>query len=530
MISGMRKHGLLRPVALFFAAAWIAVAILTYTGACPLGDDLGYCFADSRLHGADGPRVTDLSRIIATQARHYVSWNGRVIVHALVQLMLMPRMDLAYATLNGLAFALLWLGMCRLVAGNPAFSWRTAACVMALLWWLMPAPGVIWLSLRAFAVNYLWPGALCVWLLYYIRRILDRTPLRLAPLLFLALLCGALQESFSLPLIGTVLLLWLVRRDFRLLAVAAALSAGALVLILAPGNYAHARMGGGFSPEAIAVKASAMLDNLLLTPVLLPLLLYLPAAFIRKWRRLLRPGVLELGLGAFILFALLLGCMSFTSLRQLEAPSLVACALIGIAGLRICSRLSRPLANLLSVSALTLTAILLAGGFILRSDSARRYASVVAGVKEGRPVVMVDCSRAAYNLPAGAWPFSRLVAEPFDDGLLHIVFDPNTRRGLCRLHAPEGIRDVVIAPATLGDLRRFRDLSLEAVSQGVGRRVDIDSRYSLVALPGFGSVPKIAGIGKNRNPHRVAISVDGTIVLVMPHNTQLKLANSGICL
>lgn len=507
---------------LVFVSVAIVAGVLSSQGVV-VGDDMGYCFDDSVLHGGDGERVVTLGQIAATQASHFIRWNGRVIVHAIVQLMLMPGMDMVYASLNGLVFALLWLGFCRIVASTYDFSWRIGVCSLGILLWLMPAPGVIWLSLRSFAVNYLWTAALVVWILRDIGSVMSGRPVRMGLCLCLSVLAGAMQESFSMPLLCAVGVMWLVTRDRRLLYIALALFAGLCLLLVAPGNYARAEMGGGFGLNALAGKATAMAEALAFTPVACLAAIYCGYIFIPRLRRAMRPDAFGALLLVLIAASLALGCLTFTALRQLVAPSLAACLLIGQGASRLMAR-QRPRRRTFAAAAtLVLTAFLICGGYIARERTAARMDCVVSQAAGGNKVIFADCTDAPYNGFLGGMPFSRLDDDPFEDGLLHIVFDTNTRQGLRRLYFPDGNNcsdNIIVVPAALARLKDEAPAAVRRSGPGPVPTVRLDGRYEMLALRLTGAtVPPLAPHG-GRAIHRSAFRLDSLTVVIFPAGTR----------
>ena len=106
------------------AALYLAVFLLMllFTALTPLvADDYSYCFS-----WVDSGRITSPLQIPASMAVHRQLTNGRVIPHALVQLVLLAP-KLLFDLLNaGAAVLLLWLLGATPGTGHrdSAFSWR----------------------------------------------------------------------------------------------------------------------------------------------------------------------------------------------------------------------------------------------------------------------------------------------------------------------------------------------------------------------------------------------------------------------
>ncbi len=494
----------------------VAVALLTLQGVT-VGDDLGYLFADAQLHAGGGGRVSTLKDVLDTQISHFLTFNGRIIVHSLTQIMLMDGMRWIYALLNGSFFALMWIGVCRLCAASERISPRVAVCCLFLLWWLMPAPGVIWLSLVAFALNYLWPAVCAVWLLEGINRIFEGRCRRPVLWLLLAFVCGTLQESFALPLLGGIGLSWLIKRNRRLLYIGIALLCGAAALLGAPGNYAHASAGGGFSPEVLLHKTLFMLRDLFRTPLPWLALLDISLAFKARTRRLLRPDRMELLLLLSIGCALLLGVLSYTALHQLVAPSLFAVILIGRIGVRVGECFSPRGRQMLAGVALTLTLFLMGAGYLLRMETAERLRRVETAVARGETILWIDCSGAPYNNPLCSILLRRMDDDPFADDLLHIVFDANTRKGLWRRHSPspEQKKSPEILPVTRDSIRKAgRQLPIRR-ELGLFPVHPLDARYSLLITQAADTLPDLR-FPDDTHLQFASVKMGDTLYLVVP--------------
>ena len=200
-----------------------------------VADDYRYCFSY-----LDDSRMVSLSQIIPSMAAHRLRMNGRVLAHALVQLMLMlPKT--VFDLLNALLFvALVWL-ICRLADARP--NALLVSSVFGCLWLLQPDFGQVFLWLTG-AVNYLWCGVVCLlWLLPWsraYRRGAALSPGRQAVFVLFSLIAGAYSENATVAMVAMglafLLLMLLEKRRpplWMLLSLAAAL-AGFLYMMLAP--------------------------------------------------------------------------------------------------------------------------------------------------------------------------------------------------------------------------------------------------------------------------------------------------------
>lgn len=421
-------------------------ALVTVTFAVPAfmsmhtGDDLGYMFADTVHHGGDGTRVTTLGQCIDTQAHHYVTTNGRFAVHVTVMALLNLMPLWLFRTLNAVMFGLLWLLTVRLStpAGQKPGNTRCAVAWL-LLWLCLPQPGLVLLTLVAYAVNYLWVTVAAAAFMLALKRGL--TPWILCPAAFAV---GTLHEGFSLPLCAAVLVSVVLTR--RNIAVFVCLVAGTAVCVFAPGNMAHAAQGGGLGAAALYNKLTALGFDLLVSPAA-----WLGSAAI-GW------GIWRLGRKFFadnyflltvIGSALLLACVTFTSPRQLTFPFWCIALLV----LRTAPALS---GRALTVAA-ACTALLTAGTVTaLKYPVYQRYSDFINSAGSTDAIVYPHGVRSV-TAPRIPTVMQRALAP---DPLLNIglvsIGDKYTRNGLERLRpGHEPVKALLpAAPAVLVNTSR----------------------------------------------------------------------------
>lgn len=498
-------------------------AIFTSQGVVT-GDDMGYMFADSRLHAGDGVRVTGLQMIASTQASHFMGFNGRIIVHSITQLMLMPGMRVTYILVNALAVCLLWLLCLKLAYGKSRISPPAGAGMISLLWWLMPAPGVIWFSLAAFAVNYLWGALPALWLMTGINRILCDRKYRIWPWAVLAVFTGMVQESFSLPLLVGIAIMWLTTKRRELMWIALALLAGSALLLLAPGNYAHAAIGGGFAPSVLMHKMSSMCADMIRTPLPLLCIIYM-LALLRRSRPFVSPDNTEKLMLISIACSLLLCCLTYTSLRQLSFPSLLACVLIARIGMRLASGFTRRVRITAAIIMSALTIILWICSFSIRDNTLSRMRTVERLATAGRTLIMIDCAGAPYNGIAAHWPLNRMDDDPFANDLLHIVFDSNTRKGLRRIYNRAGALAPLpeIIPVSLDSMRRAAAHLCVRDTLGRFKPRRLDNKYSLIVMPPIHKLPELKYPDSTHMPF-ASMRIGDTLCLIVPADAEVVLS------
>lgn len=410
------------------------------------GDDLGYMFTDSRLHAGDGYPVGNLVDIIDTQRSHFLTTNGRFIVHSVVQFFVAIAGTDIFRIINSIMFATLWWA-CMLLCFPPRRRTPGKGIVTALLMWLMlPRPGVTMLSLVAFAVNYLWCGVANLLYLVMLRKWHGGhtgTTLAVRCLLFAAAMAaGSLQESYSLPVAGILLVLLCMRRLMLRGgegALVAGYGCGAIVLLCAPGNYSHLAVGGGLTSAGLANKIGSLGAELATSPLLMLALVIVIWAIADRHEcgKFCHRHIIFLGA---ILIALLLAALSYTAVRQLFAPSLFCTCVF--ASLLDYNGLARGLVRRAAdtkafITACTLLlAYTLVGAWHVRTDGANRMKSLLGNISAGKSIVYPTRLSRPDDASAVLFPpmlFDRFKADPFADRDLKLIFDRYTRVGLSRI-------------------------------------------------------------------------------------------------
>jgi hypothetical protein len=185
-----------RALAALYLAVFLVILILTALTPL-LADDYSYCFS-----WADNSRVTSPLQIPASMAAHRQVTNGRVVSHALVQLVLMAP-KLVFNLLNAGAAVLLLRLMDRFFRERKARQRLLLTLIGALLLFNeMPSFGQVALWLDG-AINYSWGIVLFLLFLWpYAALWLGKAQKRGLPrdlgFLLLALLVGAYSENGSL--------------------------------------------------------------------------------------------------------------------------------------------------------------------------------------------------------------------------------------------------------------------------------------------------------------------------------------------
>lgn len=232
--------------------AGIAAFSIYLEGLTPLfGDDFSYS-----VSFVTKARLASLGDVLASQRLHYLTTNGRAVVHTLAQILMWlgrPAMDVVYGLLLGtlcLLICVYWRGSFRKVE-----PWQPAA-VFLFLWFFTPHFGGSYLW-KMGAANYLLSPQLILLFFFPYRVWISRKgagrgrPWQAVAMGVFGLLAGWTNENTSLALAAMVLLTLLLRLLRRLSSPLwmwtglAGAAAGAVLLFFSPAQAARLAGSGG---------------------------------------------------------------------------------------------------------------------------------------------------------------------------------------------------------------------------------------------------------------------------------------------
>lgn len=435
-------------VLVIFLGFWSADTLAVSTG-----DDLGYAFTDSKLHKADGQPIMSVYDIFQCQNQHYLTTNGRYIVHFIVQafVSLIPRWMFFIA--NSLLFILLWSVSCKLITGKWLPDAGRGIAIAILIWLSVPRPGVVMLSLVAFAVNYLWTGALTLVFLYLIEKQCRK---KSNPRIFegigwvvFSALTGSLQESFSLPVSGAIFVAIIARKlPHRGIPLMMSLGywCGTLACVLAPGNLVRFTSPDGAGGIGMGERLLSLGKELAISiPSLLFLLLLLLVIF---RNRVIRGFIKENFIFLWsAVFSLLMCSIVYSAERQLTGLCLFSMIMLG----RLIKefRLDRLLCKRwVGCTFLFLYSVIAVGVYAARIPGRYRMYQIEDCVREGKKTAYapyIDKYSEMKLLLIASELLHRYTCDPTEGAALKIVGDGYTRRGLSRLYSPSKDKKAVTA-------------------------------------------------------------------------------------
>jgi len=222
-------------------------------------DDYGFSTIMELVDLPDGTRiivhdrpVTSLGDALQSQVNAYQNYNGRFLVHAIVQWFSATKGDTFIAVANTLMWALMMVCFVLLSFGKKRREVANLVIAFGVIWLLMPNALKMYLGSISGTVNYLWASAgnLLVLLLYehYQRQGAGSSAwAAVTAAAVLALIVGSLQESFSIGIAAGLTVHALLHRK-RLSRQAWALvmcyAIGTAICIFAPSNFVRAGILG----------------------------------------------------------------------------------------------------------------------------------------------------------------------------------------------------------------------------------------------------------------------------------------------
>lgn len=214
-------------------------------------DDYIYAFSFKT-----GQRITSIGQIVGSMQQHYITMNGRLISHSLVQIMLMMPAWI-FDILNAWMFCVLIYMMYyySVYHYKKEHNCFLLLVIMAAVWKFTPAFGHVFLWLDG-SVNYLWATVFALLYMFPIVRTYNGQDVFIAKwmkpaYILLGIAMGALSESLSMAVMGMLFLVFLYLRIWKkqkenmwmLLALFCCMT-GYLLMMLSPGTW-KSKIDGG---------------------------------------------------------------------------------------------------------------------------------------------------------------------------------------------------------------------------------------------------------------------------------------------
>lgn len=383
----MQKRKFLGSPALWTAVWLILVSGMVYFRSVHhvcVGDELRYFY---QFHLSPGENyfnfsnlrlVESMGDVWDSQVNHYLTVNGRSLVHGIEQIFAGVIPMRVFYVLNVFVFALALLLLARAGCGDRKWrhpAWMVASVVIFL--YLFPVPARLCTSVNL-SLNYLWPscallGVYCIW-----RRMKDgwrpSWPV-LSLIVLLSFFLGWSNEAFSFPFSAALGIYYIMNiRQFRgrVLAVTIPLWTGAVIMACSPGNWLRA----GDSTALVA----SYFDILLQLKMLWLTLAAIAVAAIVRRRSLTELLRSDYTFPVALLFALAMGVLAHTAVRAFTAIELFSAIIL----LSLASRILPAPGRKSLVAAAALGTVILIHQAAVSAEHYRQYISIREAVRAYR--------------------------------------------------------------------------------------------------------------------------------------------------
>lgn len=244
-----------------------------------IADDYAYKFFRDETTG-ELTVVNSIMDAVRFQAHDYMTHNGRFIVHTLTAYFSGKLGVEWFRIINSIVFVLLVYGILRLIRSEFGKRKVDKYIITFILFMLLPCPGMIVFGSIAMCINYLWTACAITYFIILFKHFVKEENNRNNNLvkiscLFVALLVGSLQESFSLGISAALFFYYCFHfREFKgiVLWIVLGFWLGTLIVTFAPGNFVRLsevnNVEGGFSLSKLFSHFSEVIFNAKLFVVL----------------------------------------------------------------------------------------------------------------------------------------------------------------------------------------------------------------------------------------------------------------------
>lgn len=241
-----------RRVAPYFILAVLAAVIFYFCdNIIWRGDDVryGYMFTEqlhTLYHDYDeyNDKIESIGDIISSQVVHYNWWGGRSVVHSIASLFCAILGQRCFAVCN----AFMWIALVLLILSMCGSSYKNIGSLLTVI--VLSSISFMMRMSPEFQINYIWVFVL---VLIFLKLLLNNKNFRGWKLVLLAafgLIVGWAHDVINVGVGGAIIILWL--RNIRNYSksqyvLSISFGVGALILLLAPGNFVRASQLEPFS-------------------------------------------------------------------------------------------------------------------------------------------------------------------------------------------------------------------------------------------------------------------------------------------
>lgn len=231
-------------------------------------DDWNYVF----IFGTD-QYIHNLWEVIKSQYVHYFEWNGRAVVHTLVQAVDALLGKGIFNVLNTLMFVLFLYAIAINVTDDKKQYYKVFSVAFILVFLLYPGfdLGVLWMC---GAFNYLWTATALLFFHYLLMK-KQYGNKAFVPLFAYGLICGWSNEAFVVGLGGAYFFYFLMHHKSlttQRIVMLSGFYIGALFLILSPGSIHRAMSMGPERSLIVMFQSLVSMSNLRMTFILIALI------------------------------------------------------------------------------------------------------------------------------------------------------------------------------------------------------------------------------------------------------------------
>ncbi len=281
--------------------------------------------------GIEKQPIESFKDVVESNINAYNNSNGRFIVHCIVQASCSFLTTQEFAILNAFVFSLFLLFLFRVSLPRP-YRIQHVFISVFLFWFLLYKGRVYWGTI-ALTVNYMWCGVATLFflLLYeYVKNNithLDGNVLKCICVFFLSLIIGSLQESYSLGLLGALVLYYLFKYKkitIPLFILIGGYGLGTCLCSFAPGNLLRAEgRVSGFS------LSFSYVYQFFTSPIVILLLITLVVCYINNKKRLYSSIKKDVILWLYLLLnCIFMSFIAFNGKHQLTCVQLLALILV----------------------------------------------------------------------------------------------------------------------------------------------------------------------------------------------------------
>jgi len=218
--------------------------------------------------------INSFKDAIKSQSIDYFKTNGRFIIHTTVQYICGTKTMSQFVFLNSIVFVIFTILIILLSKEDKNII--NLLLILSSIWLLIPHKGMTFMGNVTCSIDYLWSCVGTLIFIYIIENIISKNHINnklLLPLSGYAIIAGSLQESFSIGISGTFILLVILNKkniNKKILFIFLCYLIGNAICMFTPANFRRFDdIGGlGFHPHSILGILSSPLSYLFILSII----------------------------------------------------------------------------------------------------------------------------------------------------------------------------------------------------------------------------------------------------------------------